>query len=138
MRGKEVYEFKPIGVVRCEIKELERVPFHWKDSEVEGRIEVFEEFKDGIRGIERFSNIAVIFVFHRSKGYRLIQTARNGQARGVFATGSPFRPNPIGLSILKLLKVEGNNLYVEWLDMVDGTPVLDIKPFHLEEVKGKL
>jgi tRNA-Thr(GGU) m(6)t(6)A37 methyltransferase TsaA len=133
-----VSEFKPIGIVRCELKELKEVPFYWKDSEVEGEIEVFEEFKDGLKGIGRFPHLAVIFLFHKSKGYQLIQLARDGEIRGVFATGSPFRPNPIGLSILKVLKVEDNILYVKWLDMIDGTPVLDIKPFHLDEIKKEL
>jgi len=132
-----IYQFRPIGVVCCKLKKLEDVPFHWKVSEVEGRIEVFKEFEEGLGGIERFSHIAVIFIFHKSKGYKLIQRAMDGQIRGVFATGSPSRPNPIGLSILKLVKVEKNILYVRWLDMVDGTPILDIKPFHFDEIRGK-
>jgi len=132
-----IHQFKPIGVVHCKLKKLEDVPFHWKVSEVEGRIEIFKEFKDGLKGIERFSHIAVIFIFHKSKGYQFIQIARDGDVRGVFATGSPSRPNPIGLSILKLLKVKDNILYVRWLDMVDGTPVLDIKPFHFDEIEKK-
>ena len=136
-RYKMIHQFKPIGVVRCQLKELEDVPFHWKVSEVEGRIEIFKEFKNGLKGIGRFSHIAVIFIFHKSRGYRLVQIARDGDIRGVFATGSPLRPNPVGLSILKLLKVEDNILYVKWLDMVDGTPVLDIKPFHFDEIKKK-
>jgi len=114
-----IHQFKPIGVVHCQLKKLEDVPFHWKVSEVEGKIEIFKEFKDGLKGIERFSHIAVIFIFHKSEGYRLVQKAKDGMVRGVFATGSPLRPNPIGLSILKLLKVENNILYVRWLDMVD-------------------
>jgi len=133
-----INQFKWIGVVHCHLKKLKDVPFHWKVSEVEGRIEIFKEFEDGLKGIERFSHIAVIFVFHKSRGYQLIQTPKDGQVRGVFATGSPLRPNPIGLSVLKLLKVEDNILYVRWLDMVDGTPVLDIKPFHFDEIKKKI
>jgi len=132
-----IAQFKPIGVVCCQLKELKDVPFHWKISEVEGKIKIFEEFKDGIKGIERFSHIAAIFIFHKSKGYQLIQTPRDGRERGVFATGSPLRPNPIGLSILKLVKVENNILHVKWLDMIDGTPILDIKPFHFNEIKKK-
>ena len=130
-------QFKPIGIVCCQLKELKDAPFHWKISEVEGKIKIFEEFKDGIKGIERFSHIAVIFLFHKSKGYQLIQIPRDGRKRGVFATGSPLRPNPIGLSILKLVKVENNILHVKWLDMIDGTPILDIKPFHFNEIKKK-
>lgn len=129
--------FKPIGIVHCRLKELKDVPFHWKSSEEKGEIEVFNEFKDGLRGIEKFSYVAVIFVFHKSKGYKLIQKSRIGEIRGVFATGSPLRPNPIGLSILKLLRVKDNFLHVKWIDMVDGTPVLDIKPFHFNEVRSK-
>lgn len=131
------YQFKPIGIVRCEFKKLKEVPFHWKISNVKGKIEIFKEFKDGIYGIEKFSHIAVIFLFHKSKGYELIQTPRDGRKRGVFATCSPSRPNPIGLSILKLIKVEDNILHVSWLDMTDSTPVLDIKPFQFEGIKKK-
>jgi len=131
-------QFKWVGIVHCQLKEPGDVPFHWKVSQVEGKIEIFKEFRDGLKGIEKFSHIAVIFLFHKSKGYHLVQVARDGETRGVFATGSPFRPNPIGLSILKLIKVEDNILYVKWLDMIDGTPILDIKPFHFDEVRKKI
>jgi tRNA-Thr(GGU) m(6)t(6)A37 methyltransferase TsaA len=133
-------KFSPIGVVHCELKELKDAPLHWKNSDVEGEIEVFEEFSDGLRGIERFQHLAIIFLFHKAEESRsfLRKPVQGNGPRGVFTTGSPVRPNPIGLSILKLLEVNDNTLKVAWLDMIEGTPVLDIKPFHLDEIKKKL
>jgi len=101
---------------------------------------VYKEFEEGLRGIEKFQHLAILFLFHKSKeNYQLTQRPRNtNEPRGVFTTGSPLRPNPIGLSVLKLVNVKDNVLRVKWLDMIDGTPILDIKPFHVSEIEKKL
>ena len=123
-------KFKPICVVRSEIKEVKDAPFHWTLSDVEGKIEIFEDFKDGLKGIEKLPYLVILFHFHKSRGYELLQrTPHDDNTHGVFSICSPHRPNSIGMSVVKLLKVEDNVLYVKNIDMIDGTPVLDIKPY---------
>ncbi len=123
--------FKPIGIVKCNIKDRTNAPRHFSVSCERGVIEVFPQYQEGLYRIEEREKIAVIFYFHKSeKNPPLIQESATGSGtKGVFNLCSPERPNPIGFSILKLLKVEGNKLYVEGLDMIDGTPIIDIKPF---------
>lgn len=91
-----------------------------------------DKFIDGLDKIEESENIVVIFAFHLSEGYNLIAKRRYGERRGVFASRSPRRPNPIGVTTVKLLKRNGNKLEVMGLDAVDGTPILDIKPYSAE------
>lgn len=125
-------EFKPIGIVHCNIKDTNSAPRHFSISDEEGFIEVFPEFADGLYRIDERELLTIIFHFHKSEpgtlGLRQIPHTSD-KPKGVFALCSPFRPNPIGMSIVRLLKVEGNRLFVRHLDMLDGTPVLDIKPF---------
>ena len=104
-----------------------------------GRIEIFPEFAEGLDGLEGFSHIIVIFHFHKS-GPGKLKVVPPGQTkpRGVFATRSPHRPNPIGLSVLRLLGREGRSLEVSGLDLVDGTPVLDIKPYTGRDRKSHI
>ncbi len=122
----------PIGFVRCE---AEKVPRHWTVSHLTGILEIEEKYTVGIRDIHKDQKIVVIFHFHRSEGFDedcLIQTPpAHGEERGVFSTCSPRRPNPIGFSVLTVLGVEGSKIHVKGLDMMDGTPILDIKP-HME------
>ncbi|GLI53635.1 tRNA (N6-threonylcarbamoyladenosine(37)-N6)-methyltransferase TrmO [Thermodesulfovibrio yellowstonii] len=132
------YKFKPIGYVRTEAKDL---PRHWSVSDVEGEIVIDPEYKLGIRDIKTGDKIVVLFVFHKSPPFtsdKLIQKPRHlNENRGVFSTCSPHRPNPIGLSVLEVLDVIDNVIKVKRLDMYDGTPVLDIKPFCCELEKNK-
>jgi len=122
---------KPIGYVRCDIKERHDAPKHCSISDREGVIEIIPEYQDGIYRIDECSHIVVIFNFHKSGGFTLKQYPRGGtEKKGVFAICSPHRPNPIGMSVLELLRVEENRLYVKNIDMIDGTPVLDIKPYR--------
>nr|WP_255446967.1 tRNA (N6-threonylcarbamoyladenosine(37)-N6)-methyltransferase TrmO [Thermodesulfovibrio sp. Kuro-1] len=124
------YRFKPIGYVKTPATEL---PRHWSVSDVEGEIVIKPEYKLGIRDIKTGDKIVVLFVFHKSPPFtsdKLIQKPPHlNETKGVFSTCSPHRPNPIGLSVLEVLDVIDNVIKVKRLDMYDGTPVLDIKPF---------
>lgn len=123
--------FKPIGVLHSELTRLEDVPSHWTRSDLEGEIEIFEEYREGLKGIEELDYIVVIFLFHKSmKECSLLQKPLyEDRIRGVFSICSPFRPNPLGLSVVRLLSVNENILHVKNIDMIDGTPILDIKPY---------
>ena len=129
-------ELRPIGFVRTEAQEL---PRHWSVSDVEGTLVIDEEYSQGLRGIEVGQRLVVIFHFHRSTGFSpelLRQTSgQTGKETGVFDTCSPLRPNPIGMSVLEVLGVRARASTVERLDMLDGTPVLDIKP-HVDITSG--
>jgi tRNA-Thr(GGU) m(6)t(6)A37 methyltransferase TsaA len=123
-------EFKPIGVIRTDTK---TVPRHWSVSEVEGKIVLDEKYTAGMKDIKHGQRIVVIFYFHKSPGFSesfLIQKPPHRQQNlGVFSTCSPIRPNPVGMSIVEVMRVEKNIIFVKGLDMIDGTPVLDIKPY---------
>ncbi len=122
--------YESIGVMHCELKEREDAPLFYNVSDIKGEIEVFEQFAAGLQGIERNDYIAVIFHFHRAGESALVlKHHRSGKMEGVFNLCSPRRPNSIGLSILKLEEVRGNRLLVDHVDMLDGTPILDIKPY---------
>jgi tRNA-Thr(GGU) m(6)t(6)A37 methyltransferase TsaA len=123
-------EMKPIGFVSTDADDI---PRSWEISDVEGTLVFDESYIEGLRDIDRGQHIYVIFQFHRSPKFnsqylRINPPRHNRKEMGVFSTHSPVRPNPIGLSVLKVLKVEGNIIQVKGLDMVDGTPILDIKP----------
>lgn len=126
-------ELRPIGVVRTDAKE---VPRHWSVSDVEGTLVINAEYLEGLNDIEAGQRIVVIFNFHRSPEFSsrfLRQTPpRSGHEVGVFTTCSPIRPSPIGMSILEVLEVKGATIRVKRLDMLEGTPILDIKP-HIED-----
>jgi tRNA (adenine37-N6)-methyltransferase len=123
-------ELRPIGFVRTDAREL---PRYWSVSDVEGTLVIDEEYSEGLRDIEAGQRIVVIFHFHRSLGFSpelLRQTSgHTGREMGVFSTCSPIRPNPIGMSVLEVLGIEGSSIDVRRLDMLDGTPILDIKPY---------
>lgn len=127
MRG---VRYKPIGVIHSLFKRVEDTPVQPGAAEgVESTIEVSPEYASGLQDIDGFSHIVVIFHCHLSRGYSLlVKPHLDDQMRGVFATRSPNRPNPIGVSVLRLLSVDGSTLRVGNLDIVDGTPLLDLKP----------
>ena len=126
------FNFKPIGVIHTPYKEKAGMPIQAVFGDgVEGTIEVFDEYAAGLDDLEGISHVFLIYVFHRSQGFKLkITPFRDNCERGLFATRAPKRPNPIGLSIVRILGVEGNVIRVADLDMLDGTPLLDIKPFN--------
>lgn len=126
-----VLELRPIGVVRSPHTSTDEVPKGLGARHVAlGTIELRPELAEGLRDIEGFSHLYVIWVFHRSEDYELVgRNPTDGREHGVFATRSPRRPNPIGLSVVELLGREGHVLSVRGVDMLDGTPVLDLKPY---------
>lgn len=125
-------EMKPIGFVHTATK---NIPRHWTVSNVKGTLILDEEYEEGLKDIKVGQHVVVIFYFHRSSTFSskfLSQTPPNRKERiGVFSICSPIRPNPIGMSVLKVLEVSRNSVHVKGLDMLDGTPILDIKP-HME------
>ena len=122
---------KPIGFVRSPYSETTQVPKGFgAKHEAEGELEILPEYELGVSDIEGFSHLYVVWVFDRSEGYKLLGTPPTDTTpHGVFATRSPRRPNPIGLTVVKLLARDGPILRVAGLDMLDGTPILDIKPY---------
>ncbi len=123
--------YRPIGVIRTPFKEPRGTPIQPVGAEgVEGVVEVFPEYAEGLEGLEGFSHIFLIYHFHLVRGYSLkVKPYMSDRFQGVFATRAPFRPNPIGISVVRLVRIEGNILYVRDVDIVDGTPLLDIKPY---------
>lgn len=125
--------YETIGEMHCEVKDPARAPRFYTASAVKGIIEIYEPFLEGMDSLGEYEQIVVIFHFHLSKGYVLKQKSPTGRTKGVFSLCSPMRPNAIGMSVLKLVKVEPPFLHVEHVDLVDGTPILDIKPFKPPE-----
>jgi tRNA-Thr(GGU) m(6)t(6)A37 methyltransferase TsaA len=136
--------FSPVGTVRSPFKNPEDLPPPRFASpgffaKARGEIVLRDEFAPALDGLEGFSHIIVLFVFHRSfgSGLKVIPPGEE-KPRGVFATRSPHRPNPLGMSVLRLLGREGPRLQVSGLDMIDGTPVLDIKPYTGRDRKSRI
>lgn len=123
--------FTPIGVIHSPFKDIKGTPIQTSRAKgVRGSVEIEPEYCDGLKDIEGFSHIILIYHFHLSRGYSLeVKPFLDENLRGVFATRAPKRPNPIGISIVRLLKVEGGTIQIEDVDIVDGTPLLDIKPY---------
>ncbi|HTR34291.1 MAG TPA: tRNA (N6-threonylcarbamoyladenosine(37)-N6)-methyltransferase TrmO [Bryobacteraceae bacterium] len=126
-----MFSMQPIGYVRSPHQSTQDVPRGLgAKHEAEGTLEILPEFEPGLLDIEGFSHLYVIWVFDRSEGVSLTGTPpSDNRPHGVFATRSPFRPNPIGLTVVELLSREGRMLRVRGVDMLDGTPILDIKPY---------
>jgi tRNA-Thr(GGU) m(6)t(6)A37 methyltransferase TsaA len=126
--------YQPIGIMHCELTDSERAPKFYTESQVSGVIEIYEQYAQGLSGIQDYQYIIVLFHFHESKGFSLMQRRRGkGALRGVFSLCSPMRPNPIGMSVLRLERVEGDRLHVMNVDLLDGTPILDIKPYKPQD-----
>jgi tRNA-Thr(GGU) m(6)t(6)A37 methyltransferase TsaA len=120
-----------IGYVRSPYIDSQQVPKGLgAKHEAEGILEILPQFEAGLADIEGFSHIIVLWVFDRIEGFDLLANPpSDNRSHGVFATRSPRRPNPIGLSIVELLRREGAHLHVRGVDMLDGTPILDLKPY---------
>jgi tRNA-Thr(GGU) m(6)t(6)A37 methyltransferase TsaA len=127
--------YRPIGTIHTPFKGVKGTPNQPSaGKDVEGIIEIQPEYIGGLSDIEGFSHIILIFHFHLSLGYSLrVKPFRHDHFRGVFATRSPKRPNPIGISVVRLVKVEGGKIHVKDVDIVDGTPLLDIKPYIAQD-----
>ena len=138
----------PIGFVHSPFKRAEDIPRERNIDprgfdDVEGTIALFPEYEEGLQDIDGFSHLIVIFAFHqagpRPGGAGLLSPPPfQTEPRGVFATRSPHRPNPLGMTIVRLRGRTGRVLRVSGLDMVEGTPVLDIKPYTLKDRKSRL
>ncbi len=120
---------KQIGVIKSRFKDLNEAPRQGTLSGEIGEVVVFEEYAEGLKGIENYRYLILLYWMHLSNREVLFVKERN---RGVFATRSPNRPNPIGFSVVKLVNVNGNVLTVKGVDAIDGTPLLDIKPYYPE------
>lgn len=123
--------YKPIGVIRTPYKEPSGIPIQAKVAgKTEGTIDIFPEYVEGLKDLSGFSHIVLIYHFHRSRKAVLHQKPfLDDEERGVFAIRSPSRPNPVGLSVVRLVGIENNILTVKGLDILDGTPLIDIKPY---------
>ena len=145
-------EYRSIGTIHSPFKRLEEMPIQPSGARgVRGRLEIYPRCAEGLKDLDGFSHIVVLYHFHRVEQSALIVTPfLDDRPRGVFATRAPTRPNPIGMSVLKLEAVEKRTLHVTNVDILDGTPVLDIKPYvpafdqhpadrigWLEKVSGK-
>lgn len=124
-------KYKPIGIIYSEFKKKEGIPIQPTGaSKIRGRIEIFPEYVLGLRDLEGFSHIYLIYHFHLSKGYSLFtKPFMDDKKHGVFATHAPRRPNAIGLSVVRLVSIKDNIFEVENIDIMDKTPLLDIKPY---------
>jgi tRNA-Thr(GGU) m(6)t(6)A37 methyltransferase TsaA len=123
--------FHPIGIIHTPFKELENMPIQPSGAEgIRGTVDLYPEFAEGLKDLDGFSHLILLYRFHESRGYRLTVTPfLDSEPRGLFATRAPKRPNPIGLSIVKLIRIRECSLDVENVDILDGTPLLDIKPY---------
>jgi tRNA-Thr(GGU) m(6)t(6)A37 methyltransferase TsaA len=124
-------KYKPIGVIHSPFKEPQGTPIQPQGAKgIDGTVEVFPEYAEGLKDIEGFSHIILIYHFHLSKKSTLkVKPYMDNESHGVFAMRGPSRPNPIGISAVRLLGVEENIVHIQDVDIVDGTPLLDIKPY---------
>jgi tRNA (adenine37-N6)-methyltransferase len=124
-------ELKPIGMIHSPFKALNGMPIQPAGAaEVKGSVEVFEQYRAGLKDLDGFSHIILLYQFHRSQGFDLtVVPFMDSEPRGLFATRAPKRPNPIGLSVVQLDRIEGGRLHIRMVDILDGTPLLDIKPY---------
>lgn len=129
--SEQIITYRPIGVIRSEHTRTECVPIQpVYAGGCRGQAEIFTEFADGLRDLEGFSHIYLVYHLHQAPPAKLlVKPFIQDVEHGVFATRAPGRPNPIGLSIVKLERREGNILHLDGLDILDGTPLLDIKPY---------
>lgn len=124
-------EYAPIGIIHSPFYESEGMPIQPAGAAgVKGSVEVFESFKEGLADLGGFSHIILLYHFHRSHGFNLhVVPFMDSEPRGLFATRAPKRPNPIGFSVVRLEKIEDCVLQIRDVDILDGTPLLDIKPY---------
>ena len=124
------FVMRPIGEIHTPFIDKRDTPIQASRSAATGQVEVYPAYVNGLRDLDGFSHIILLYAFHRSADYALSVTPfLDDRERGLFATRYPARPNPIGLSIVRLLAVHDHLLDIEGADMLDGTPLLDIKPY---------
>lgn len=124
------FSLRPIGVIHSPFHEKSSTPIQSSRSKAQGSVEVFDEYVEGLDGLEQFSHIYLLYIFHCSDGFSLkVQPFLDNNQHGLFTTRHPCRPNPIGLSVVELMRKKDNMLEVIGVDVLDGTPLLDIKPY---------
>jgi tRNA-Thr(GGU) m(6)t(6)A37 methyltransferase TsaA len=129
MKDIKIPTLRPIGMIHSPFKKLDEIPIQPAFSKAVGEVEVFKEYEPGLKDIEGFSHIILLYLFHKSEKYPLLITPfLDKKPHGVFATRYHKRPNQIGISTVKLLERRKNILRVEGIDVLDATPLLDIKP----------
>ncbi|MFW9842243.1 MAG: tRNA (N6-threonylcarbamoyladenosine(37)-N6)-methyltransferase TrmO [Candidatus Thorarchaeota archaeon] len=123
-------QIKPIGVIRTPFKSEDSIPIQTSKSETIAEVELLPEYIEGLESLDEFSHIILVYWFHRAKPCALTVTPfLDSMERGLFSTRAPTRPNPIGLSIVKVVRIEGNIIRFIGADMLNDTPLIDIKPF---------
>ena len=127
----EAIQYKSIGIIHSPFKDPKGMPIQPVGARgISGTIELQAEYEDGLKDLEGFSHIILIYHFHLSEGYSLrVKPFLDDTPRGIFSIRAPRRPNPIGVSVVRLERIEGKTLYISNVDIVDGTPLLDIKPY---------
>ncbi|MFC1669577.1 tRNA (N6-threonylcarbamoyladenosine(37)-N6)-methyltransferase TrmO [Spirochaetota bacterium] len=133
MKKSNEIVMKPIGTIHTPFKDVDdNIPIQGKlMPEHEGKVEVNEEYREGLMDIDGFSHLILIYSFHKSSHVKLVgKPYMDNKKHGVFAYRSPHRPNHIGLTIVELIDIKDNTLIIKGVDMVDGTPLLDIKPYN--------
>ena len=125
------FNYRPIGIIHSPFKDREGTPIQPIGGEgVNAEVEIFQKYVEGLQDLEGFSHIILLYHCHLSKAYRLkVKPFLDDVERGLFATRAPARPNPIGLSVVRLIQIERATLSVQDIDIIDKTPLLDIKPF---------
>ena len=120
-----------IGIIHSPHKDPKETPIQPVYAQgIKGEVEIFPEYTEGLRDLEGFSHIYLLYYFHKTRFEKLsVKPFLDDSSRGVFATRAPSRPNHIGFSLIKLIKIEENILHIEDVDILDGTPLLDIKPY---------
>jgi tRNA-Thr(GGU) m(6)t(6)A37 methyltransferase TsaA len=128
---KNKIEYRPIGVIHTPFTKPEGMPIQPAGGAgVKGTVEIFEEYHPALQDLDGFSHIILLYHLNRSSGFKLrVVPFMDSELRGLFATRAPRRPNPIGLSVVELVTIEGGVLHIRNVDILDGTPLLDIKPY---------
>jgi tRNA-Thr(GGU) m(6)t(6)A37 methyltransferase TsaA len=123
--------FRSIGTIHSAHKELDKIPIQPVFANgIKGKVVLKPEFIDGILNLQAFSHIYLFYYFHMSQKTRLhVKPYLSDEEQGIFATRAPHRPNKLGMSLVRLASIEGDTLYIEDIDIVDGTPLIDIKPY---------
>ena len=123
--------YQPIGIIHTSFSNIKGMPIQPAGAaKIQGSVEIFKEYSEGLKDLDGFSHIILIYHFHQARSAKLIVTPfLDSLPHGVFSTRAPSRPNPIGLSVVRLLEIEQNILHIKNVDILNGTPLLDLKPY---------